>query len=903
MALLPCTAVPLEWLRDPFVTDKEAAALAERDGGGGADDDLHVSLTSPSEKHALDTVTDLTAATAALPTTVGLVSLGVGCVQGSKFVVVLSADGDRLRAQLNLPPKDFHATLGFHTRDAHGKGARKDTGALMDAFTVGPLAAEAIVRVGVMNSPATAKTTRALRELVSRAQLARPLRGTVRIACALAEALYNSGQKQEALHALEWDDGQDHLLVSAHAAAAVGQDPSALWVLWDTRLALRAKLGLCTPTYVLDQVLPSVLGQPPQLEPPAARARVLRRVNAVLVRQPAEAQSVVLGVTAEGAVAKLPLPRNFSRVDDTVCASAAVGVEYLPALAALGVTDVVNLIAECTPLPHFVAQALALGIAVHHEPVQDRDAPSLPQLERVLALLVPDKRSPGPARRRVLVHCLGGVGRTGCVLAAHLMATGTPVPLAPEAALRLLESQRKTILTAPQRALLSAWYGVLAAKLGATSLPMPGGGARPATRDDAPDVIVLCGLPGSGKSTLVQTLLRVMHASTAGPCNLHVTSVQQDEDGKAAYAAFLAGWFADARRTPTQCRHAVLDRCNLKAADRAEAVAFATRHRLAVECVVMDTPVDTCIARIAGRSDHPVIKAAASGPRIVRDMAPLLQPPSTTEGFGAVVHVASEADVWALLDKWFGCGLQALDGEAVTASDAHSHGAPPKKFPRTRHLTNLGAATRDDLVLDAKEAAAFLAGPVLVQEKVDGANVGISIVDGQLAVQNRSHYVTTETGELFRPLGPWLEAHAADLWRIFETLPHGIVYGEWLHLAHAIHYTRLPDRFLVFDILDGATDTFLDSARVDALLHGTALTRTPTLFRGTTSLQALCTLASSAPSAFYDGVVEGVYVRTEAGGVVTGRAKIVRKDFLHAYDDHPVTHWTKGKTVRNTLAF
>lgn len=47
------------------------------------------------------------------------------------------------------------------------------------------------------------------------------------------------------------------------------------------------------------------------------------------------------------------------------------------------------------------------------------------------------------------------------------------------------------------------------------------------------------------------------------------------------------------------------------------------------------------------------------------------------------------------------------------------------RFPHTPHLAWLGKGeSRDDKVLSQAEAKAFLAGPVLLEEKVDGANLG-----------------------------------------------------------------------------------------------------------------------------------------------------------------------------------
>eukprot|EP01107_Rhizomastix_libera_P010598 TRINITY_DN27423_c0_g1_i1.p1 TRINITY_DN27423_c0_g1~~TRINITY_DN27423_c0_g1_i1.p1 ORF type:complete len:100 (-),score=36.81 TRINITY_DN27423_c0_g1_i1:26-325(-) len=48
------------------------------------------------------------------------------------------------------------------------------------------------------------------------------------------------------------------------------------------------------------------------------------------------------------------------------------------------------------------------------------------------------------------------------------------------------------------------------------------------------------------------------------------------------------------------------------------------------------------------------------------------------------------------------------------------------KFPRTQHLVNLGAATRDDLIADDKtreEIVGKKGGMVIIEEKIDGANL------------------------------------------------------------------------------------------------------------------------------------------------------------------------------------
>ena len=65
------------------------------------------------------------------------------------------------------------------------------------------------------------------------------------------------------------------------------------------------------------------------------------------------------------------------------------------------------------------------------------------------------------------------------------------------------------------------------------------------------------------------------------------------------------------------------------------------------------------------------------------------------------------------------------------------------RFPHTPHLVWLGQdAPRDDKVFSSAEAQALLASDVVVEEKLDGANLGFSLTsDGGLRAQNRGQYL------------------------------------------------------------------------------------------------------------------------------------------------------------------
>lgn len=199
------------------------------------------------------------------------------------------------------------------------------------------------------------------------------------------------------------------------------------------------------------------------------------------------------------------------------------------------------------------------------------------------------------------------------------------------------------------------------------------------------------------------------------------------------------------------------------------------------------------------------------------------------------------------------------------------------RFPRTPHVVNgplKGAAvTRDDLTLTEDEADLFIyrdmhpAGAALqlvVEEKLDGANLGISLASdgGTLQAQNRSHYVNGATASQWAGLPRFLADTREELLALFYALPDSpeaqraiaagasstatvslrlgqppvatdaeetaahpsnpacdwIVFGEWLAAQHSVFYDALPSPFVVFDIYHVPSQRFLAADLRDALV-------------------------------------------------------------------------------------
>lgn len=219
------------------------------------------------------------------------------------------------------------------------------------------------------------------------------------------------------------------------------------------------------------------------------------------------------------------------------------------------------------------------------------------------------------------------------------------------------------------------------------------------------------------------------------------------------------------------------------------------------------------------------------------------------------------------------------------------------RFPHTPHLAWLGPGTpRSDKVLDPAEVRELLSGDVVVEEKVDGANLGFSLDEqGQLRSQNRGKFLElgAAAGQ-WKTLPRWLARHGPGL--AAALAPELMLFGEWCYAVHSVRYTRLPDWFLAFDVYDRAAGEFWSAERRDELTRRLSIASVPTLGRGRFDVAGLKQLLGH--SQLTDGPAEGLYVRRERGGRLLQRAKLVRAEFVQAIDDH----WSKRRLEVNRLA-
>jgi len=214
----------------------------------------------------------------------------------------------------------------------------------------------------------------------------------------------------------------------------------------------------------------------------------------------------------------------------------------------------------------------------------------------------------------------------------------------------------------------------------------------------------------------------------------------------------------------------------------------------------------------------------------------------------------------------------------------------PPPYPRIPHLVD-GRGTSDDVVLDPLDVAGLLGQPVLVEEKVDGANVMLWVDDGRIDAALRSGPGAMDRAGQLGPLRAWVSSNDQAL---REVLDGGtVLYAEWLLLTHSSAYDRLPSYLVALDLWRPAVG-FLPVAERDAACAAAGLATPPHVWTGVAGSVANVERLIG-PSAWGPAPAEGLVVRSLAEPSL--RAKLVPAGFRRLDDEE----WRGGRP-RNHLA-
>jgi predicted kinase len=744
--------------------------------------------------------------------------LGLGFSNECYYLICYSPFCDSFRKRLNLPTKDFHVTIAFNKKDVHDINKSLSTVMNRDEFVK-------------MNSTYLTIPS----SFTDSVNLCKLLQATI--------LLFSEDDKHLYSHF------KLILKTYINELCKIGRINEAIEVIEDyntrylgcitgiyMKLRIFKQVNLLTHSIISD--IHAIITSAQLIEKDIKLYKeCINIINDYIVSNCILDSLPLLYIDENRIKVVTEVPRNFSLINynkdgnNKLYGSAIIKEKHEPFLKALNIDIIVNLIQEIEP-PKIRCSEMC------YIPIQDYRACDIPTLNKAVEVLSTTKKN-------IIVHCVGGLGRTNMILSAYLMKTNN---ISMSEALTFLINNRNVHLSGEQILLLKEYYLYLYSSNNSNS----------STNDINTGIYLVIGIPCSGKSTFCETIVNKCNSK-------EVLHLNQDELGKTDIMNIFC-------KQQNNYKCILLDRCNFSVEDRKQWISMSKKP---IYAIYFDIPLNVCLERLKSRKNHPTLNSNSS--RVLQEMQSSLEQPSMKEGFKSITVIRNEEDIENFMNTFF----ENKDTKLY-------------KFPRTHHILNLGSATRDDLLLSKKDIEYLLSEEVIAQEKIDGANLGFSLVDNKIVAQNRSHYVNSAYHPQFKKLDNYIEKHSSELYEIFEKGDY-ILFGEWMAMKHSIHYKYLSDVFILFDIFDKQTQTFLTNDKMKEIIKNTTIKTVPILYKGKLSLTELKNMINNK-SQFYDGQIEGVYVRKEDEKSVVARGKIVRSDFLTSD-----THWTKGGHVLNEI--
>lgn len=188
---------------------------------------------------------------------------------------------------------------------------------------------------------------------------------------------------------------------------------------------------------------------------------------------------------------------------------------------------------------------------------------------------------------------------------------------------------------------------------------------------------------------------------------------------------------------------------------------------------------------------------------------------------------------------------------------------------------------------------------IIVQEKLDGSNVGVAMVDGELFALTRAGYEAhTSPYEMHHIYGDWVKEHEH---RFRDILQDGWrVCGEWLTHAHGTKYDLPHEPFVAFDLISPDNKRTLYEEFVDKLNGHFTLPGLVSIGPAVSVEDAMDYLGKYGHHGALEQI-EGAVWRVERKGIVDYLCKFVRPDKVdgkYLSDEPPVLNkWLFSLTV------
>lgn len=252
------------------------------------------------------------------------------------------------------------------------------------------------------------------------------------------------------------------------------------------------------------------------------------------------------------------------------------------------------------------------------------------------------------------------------------------------------------------------------------------------------------------------------------------------------------------------------------------------------------------------------------------------------------------------------------------------------KYPRTQHLAGSGVSGDD--ISETIPYADLFQKHIVIEEKIDGSNTGISFNDScDMFLQCRGHFLGGgRDWPEFDQFKVW-----ANTWKdqIFDVITNRyIMYGEWMGTFHSVFYDALPHFFMEFDLWDKKERCFLSTDIRHELLATAAIpiysvrVINKGIFNSKEDILSSVSksefVSESSPKVLEnllreyrlseeeikillrlnkEQLMEGLYIKWEENGIVKGRYKFVRPIFVQTIKEYG-KHWLDRQSIPNSLS-
>lgn len=211
------------------------------------------------------------------------------------------------------------------------------------------------------------------------------------------------------------------------------------------------------------------------------------------------------------------------------------------------------------------------------------------------------------------------------------------------------------------------------------------------------------------------------------------------------------------------------------------------------------------------------------------------------------------------------------------------------KYDKTYHVFPVTSKHN----LDRTQLKRLLSGSVVIEEKMDGSNVGIIRHAKGFSLQKRNSLVGTSVHAQFDYFHNWANGAARE--RIMSVPSGTLIYGELLYAAHHIYYDNLPEYFLVFDVRHGKRWMKYDERKEFCERYGFFMV--PLVDRGNFTKDDLREIVPEHSA--HGDICEGVVIKRYANHGYF-RGKIVKPGFIQKIEEDD-EHWSRKEVQKNKV--